>query len=95
MPDTRSKQQLLPDLQSYLDNIVKKLASKEDIESLEKIIENQNDEIRSLHEKVDKLEGEIVYLKTQNSLQDRKHDDLEQYGRRQCLRISDIPLSNN
>ena len=94
MPDTRSKQ-LLPELQSYFDNIVKTLASKEDIESLKDIIKNQNDEISSLHEKVDSLEGEIIYLKTQSSLQERKHDDLEQYGRRQCLRISGITLSDN
>ena len=106
MPDLRSGK-LSPEVESYFDNLVKRLASKDDIQSLKELIEEQNtaiiklnkrvndqeNVITSLESKIENLEGEVLSIKKQNNLSERKNDDLEQYGRRTSLRIDGLEVS--
>ena len=47
------------DIQAYIDQVIKTLASKEDINSLKVLINNQNQLIISLDLKVPKLEQKV------------------------------------
>ena len=47
------------EVQAYIDQVVKTLASKEDINSLKVLINDQNQLIKSLHLKVLKLEEKV------------------------------------
>ena len=47
------------EIQAYIDQVVKTLASKEDINSLEVLINDQNQLIKSLDLKVLKLEEKV------------------------------------
>ena len=85
MPDLRSGK-LSPEVESYFDNLVKRLASKDDIQSLKELIEEQNtaiiklnkrvndqeNVITSLESKIENLEGEVLSIKKQNNLSERK-----------------------
>ena len=103
------------EFQAYIDQVVKTLASKEDINSLKVLINDQNQLIRSLdlkvlkleekveennftiknlEEKVSKLEGDQKFLNEQDDLRCRKIDDLEHYGRRECLRFDRFEVSD-
>ena len=69
---TRSKSKKSAEIQAYIDQVVKTLASKEDINSLKVLINDQNQLIKSLDLKVLRLEekvGENNY--TIKNLQDK------------------------
>ena len=106
---TRISTKIANEFKNLLDDVVKSLESKEDIDSLKILIKNQTDTIKELglkivkleekvttndetiarlDERVSLLEGNIVYLETQDKLKARELDDLEQYGRRESLRFS-------
>ena len=53
---TRSKSKMSAEIQAYIDQVVKTLASKEDINLLKFLINGQNQLIKSLNLKVLKLE---------------------------------------
>ena len=61
-----------------LVNLEKKLLDK---------IDEQQQKISQLEEKVNRPEENLTIYKTDNELLSRKIDDAEQYGRRMCLRI--------
>ena len=74
MPETRYKS-LSPEIMDYFENLVSKLATKDDIESLTTILKQQSmeiksfkSEVRSLDDKVTLLENEITFLKNHNDL---------------------------
>ena len=47
-----------------------------------------------MEDKVRKLEGDQKFLNEQDDLRCRKIDDLEQYGRRECLRFDGFEVSD-
>ena len=53
-------------------------------------LNEQEGRIQKLEERIDVLEGKISFLENSITLQNRHVDDLEQYGRRQCLRLYGI-----
>ena len=58
-------------------------------------ISKQNEMIKVLSDRVDNLQSEIHKLKDACEKQERHIDDLEQYGRRKCLRVIGIPTDKN
>ena len=67
--------------------------------NFEKIL---NEELRKQNEKIEKLEAEkqmlqnhVMELKRSNLNMQQNLDDVEQYGRRLCLRIDGVTVKNN
>ena len=56
---TRSKSEISAEIQAYIDQVIKTLASKEDINLLKVLINDQNQLIKSLDSKVFKLKGKV------------------------------------
>lgn len=83
---------LSADIQKVVDNHKKEIQLYFDDKSreLEKV-EDLADSVAVIHEHVRKLQESNDLLKKQNSMLYDKVDDLEQYGRRQCLRIYGVP----
>ena len=61
---------------------------------LGKIVE-QKREIDALNVEKQLLTGRVAILENTMTIQERKIDDIEQYGRRVCLRVEDMPLQQN
>ena len=57
-------------------------------------LENQAKKIKNLRSSHNELEGRIAVLENLVKLQEIKSDDVEQYSRRLCLRVNDIPLKS-
>ena len=51
----------------------------------------QNDQIVRLQASIAVLQSQVNFLKDKITVDDKKRDDLEQYGRRVCLRFGGIP----
>ena len=56
---TRTKSKMSEEIQAYIDQVFKTLASEEDINSLKVLINDQNQLIKSLDLKVLKLEEKV------------------------------------
>ena len=92
------------DLKAYLDDKIDKLASSESISDIKALVQEQSnlilkltETVNSQKERIDKLEESLIECenslevsKTVSSRLVKKCDDLEQYGRRLCLRILDV-----
>ena len=92
------------DLKAYLDDKIDKLASSESISDIKALVQEQSnlilkltETVNSQKERIDKLEESLIECenslevsKTVSSRLVKKSDDLEQYGRRLCLRILDV-----
>ena len=92
------------DLKAYLDDKIDKLASSESISDIKALVQEQSnlilkltETVNSQKERIDKLEESLIECenslevsKTVSSRLVKKCDDLEQYGRRLFLRISDV-----
>ena len=92
------------DLKAYLDDKIDKLASSESISDIMALVQEQSnlilkltETVNSQKERIDKLEESLIECenslevsKTVSSRLVKKCDDLEQYGRRLCLRILDV-----
>ena len=76
------------DLIELFDEKLKKIVTKEDINELKEMIENQK-------KKIDKQQIEIESLQTKVRHLENNNKSLEQYGRRTCLRLIDIPPPEN
>ena len=61
---------------------------------LGKIVE-QKREIDALKVEKQLLTGRVAILESTMTIQERNIDDIEQYGRRVCLRVEDMPLQQN
>ena len=61
---------------------------------IRKKIEGNIFTIKNLEDKVRRLEGEQKFLYEQDDLRCRKIDDLEQYGRRECLQFDGFEVSD-
>ena len=55
--------------------------------------EGQAEELKDLKRKTDHLEGRVAILENLVQTLERRTGDVEQYGRRLCLRIDNIPIS--
>ena len=92
------------DLKAYLDDKIDKLASSESISDIKALVQELSnlilkltETVNSQKERIDKLEESLIECenslevsKTVPSRLVKKCDDLEQYGRRFCLRILDL-----
>ena len=91
-------------MKAYFDDKIDKLASSESISDLNAQVQEQSnlilkltETVNSQKERIDKLEESLIECenslevsKTVPSRLVKKCDDLEQYGRRFCLRILDV-----
>ena len=92
------------DLKAYLDDKIGKLASSDSISEIKALVQEQSnliikltETINSQKERINKLEESLIerknsldVSKTVSSRLAKKCDDLEQYGRKLCLRILDV-----
>ena len=58
-------------------------------------IAEQKREIDALKVEKQLLTGRVAILENTMTIQERKIDDIEQYGRRVCLRVEDMPLQQD
>ena len=94
----------IKDLNAYLDDKIDKLASSDSISDIKALVQEQSnlilkptETVNSQKERKDKLEQSLIECenslavsKTVSSRLVKKCDDLEQYGRRFCLRILNV-----
>lgn len=74
----------------YLDSKISELQNNIKIK-----FDEQNEKIQKIEARMDELEGTVTFLQNSLELQSRHIDDLEQYGRRLCLRFLGIPMADN
>ena len=72
------------------NSLIKDLTSK--ITTLEEKVNSSEASVNKLNAKIGSLEEKLVYLESQHELKTKKLDDLEQYGRRECLRFSSFKV---
>ena len=92
-------QSMLAPIKRKLEEIVTEesmITHLKDLETalLGKIVE-QKREIDALKVEKQLLTGRVAILENTMTIQERKIDDIEQYGRRVCLRVEDMPLQQN
>ena len=58
-------------------------------------IKEQEEKIKNVKSICSQLEGRVAILENLAKIQERKADDVEQYGRRLCLRVDNFPLRAN
>ena len=69
---------------------------KSEIKSdLQKLEDKINNKIKALESNNKLLQQQVTALAQQNEETQQYYDDLEQYGRRLCLRIDSVPKQNN
>lgn len=87
-PDGNCDESLRGWMEKKFESLEERVATKECITNLMKIIEDQKTRISQLEDKVGVLERHVSYLQKSN-------DDGEQYQRRLCLRINGIDLPSS
>ena len=90
---------MLAPIKSRLEEIVTEesmITHLKDLETalLGKIVE-QKREVDELKVENQLLTGRVAILENTMTIQERKIDDIEQYGRHVCLRVEDIPLKQD
>ena len=80
MEDLISKEMMTKLISGLEDKLVKKMIE-------------QGREIDKLKLSNGQLEGRVALLEHLVKVQEAKYDDIEQYGRRLCLRVNNIPLA--
>ena len=94
----------IKDLKAYLDDKIGKLASSESISDIKTLVQelsnliiklietvnSQKERIGKLEESLIECENSLKVSKIVSSRLVKKCDDLEQYGRKPCLRILDV-----
>ena len=95
------------DVKRYLKELLEPLERKEDIDTAintavrqleQKIIkklDDQDQRINSLEQRLDQLEGSLKMSQARCNFLERKTDDLEQYGRRLCIRIDGVEVNED
>ena len=76
----------LKDFIEQQSSLIKDLTSK--IHTLEEKVNSSKASVCKLNEKIGSLEEKLVCLESQLELTARKLNDLEQYGRCECIRVS-------
>ena len=92
-------EEALKPVKEAMKNLITEEAMKELINGLEeklvKKINEQAKEIENLRNRYSHLEGRVAILEHLVKVQEMQCDDTEQYGRRLCLRVDDMPVSQN
>ena len=78
------------DVNNTLENFKSEI--KSDLQKLEDKIDNK---IKALESDKKLLQQQVTALAQQNKETQQRYDELEQYGRRLCLRIDSVPKQNN
>ena len=81
-------EQALEPIKAELQSLPSKEYFDEVINRLEGRLRDQDDTIKMLTGRVNDLEAEIIKMQTL----ERRNDDIEQYGRRLCVRIDNMPV---
>ena len=106
---TRKIEQKFEELKKYIDEkfsqqdgSLKEMCSalienftKEVKKEIKKQLDDQNDKIARLESDKAMLQEQVKYLMQQNQTNQENMEELEQYGRRLCLRIDGIPTEKN
>ena len=58
-------------------------------------IDDQDQKINSLEQRLDRLEGTLKVDQARCNFLERKTDDLEKYGRRLCIRIDGVEVNED
>ena len=93
--------EILEEALQPIKDSMKKLITHENVanllngleEKLLKKMKEQAEELKDLKRKADHLEGRVAILENLVQTLERKTDDVEQYERRLCFRIDNIPIS--
>ena len=96
---TEMLDEALPPIKEAMENLITKEMMTKLISGIEdklvkKMIE-QGREIDKLKLSNSQLEGRVAILEHLVKVQEAKYDDIEQYGRRLCLRVNDVPLTKD
>ena len=95
------------DVKRYLKEHFEPLARKEDIDTaintavrqleqkIIKTLDDQDQRINSLEQRLDQLEGSLKVNQARCDFLERKTDDLEQYGRRLCIRKDGVEVNED
>ena len=102
MPQKKNEEkftEMLNEALQAMENLITKemmtnLMSGHEDKLVKKIIE-QGREIDKLKLSNGQLEGRVVILEHSVKVQETKYDDIEQYRRRLCLRVNDVPLTKD
>ena len=81
---------LKSEVMSELKNEIKEEIKSEVKEDSVKAMDEQNERIRNLETTVEVLQSQVSFLKEKVETNQAERDDLEQYGRRLCLRFGGI-----
>ena len=94
---TERLDETLQPIKEAMENLITKEMMTKLISGLEdklvKKIIKQGREIDKLKLSNGQLEGRVAILEHLVKVKEAKHDDIEQYGRRLCLRVNDVPLT--
>ena len=96
---TEMLDEALQPIKEAMENLITKEVMSNLISGLEdklvkKIVE-QGKEIDKLKLSNSQLEGRVTILEHLVKVQEAKYDDVEQYGRRLCLRVNDVPVTKD
>ena len=96
---TEMLDEALQPIKEAMENLITKEMMTKLISGIEdklvkKMIE-QGREIDKLKLSNSQLEGRVAILEHLVKVQEAKYDDIEQYGRRLCLRVNDVPLTKD
>ena len=96
---TNTMEEALKPVKEAMNNLITEEAMKELTNGLEnklvKKINEQVKEIENLRNRYNHLEGRVAILEHLVKVQEMQCDDIEQYGRRLCLRVADMPIIQN
>ena len=104
MPQTRTDVKLTDTLEEVLQPIKEALQNLVTNETMSQLLNNLEDklfkklteqvkEISDLKSRCNHLEGRVAILENLGQLRDIQTDDVEQYGRRLCLRVDNVPVN--
>ena len=102
MINTRMGEARMNELYAFLENKFDQLKESfiGDIKGelkieISKFMKDQNEKITKLESEVSLLQKHVQFLKQANETCALNHDEIEQYGRRQCLRLEGVPVKEN
>ena len=86
------KDEIVNDISSKIEKSLIDTIKKEVTEAVNNIFKEKEKEIEKMSSTISMLQKQISSLKHANIKQAAETEELEQYGRRQCLRIDGVPV---
>ena len=77
---------------STIDTAVNKAIEKFKIDVMQPMLKHKDDEIKTLKSEIEEKNKRIGDLESKVVNLEKSHNDLEQYGRRQSIRLNNVPL---